>query len=403
VSLILFWTVVAVIAYTYVVFPALVMLRGLVCPRRIQSADHEPTVSLVIVAHNEALAIEAKLFNILALDYPADRLEVVIASDGSTDDTNAIVRRFANRGVKLLALPRQGKIPALNAAVAATTGEVLVFSDANSMYAPDAVRAIVRPLADPLVGGVAGDQRYVRDRRGANAGERSYWSFDRLLKRAQSRAGSATSATGAIYALRRDLFQPVPGSVTDDFFASTSAIAHGYRLVFAEQAVAFEPAAHRSHLEFARKVRVTTRGLYAVLARRALLNPLRHGFYAFQLFSHKVLRRLMFAPLVVLLLVTPLLWSQGIVYQAALVLQAALYTAAALGGLLAETRPGQIKLVSLPYYFCLVNAAALLATLNVLRGRRIDIWEPQRTGSVVRAAAGLALSPTETPRRHVPC
>jgi glycosyltransferase involved in cell wall biosynthesis len=379
-SEIVFWSSVALLAYTYAGFPLLLLVRAVLFPRPYRSEEIAPRISLIIVAHNEAAGMESRLANVLGLDYPPECLEVIVASDGSTDDTEAIVRRHADRGIRLLALPRQGKIPALNAAVAAATGEVLVFSDANSTYAPNALKALVRPLADPAVGCVAGDQRYLRDAQGANAGERGYWSFDRLLKRAQSRAGSATSATGAIYALRRSLFTPVPGGVTDDFTASTGAIAQGYRLIFAPDAVAYEPVAAKSGVEFGRKVRVMTRGLTAVSVRRELLNPLAHGAYAWQLVSHKVLRRLMFVPLAALAVVTPLLGDQGWIYRAALILQAAVYGAGALGWLLGGTRLGRAKPLALPFFFCLVNLASVVATFNVLRGQRIDRWEPQRNG-----------------------
>jgi cellulose synthase/poly-beta-1,6-N-acetylglucosamine synthase-like glycosyltransferase len=387
---ILFWAAVGLLAYTYLLFPLLVLLRGLLFPQAYRAADITPSISLVIVAHNEAAAIEARLKNILELDYPREKLETIVASDGSTDATEAIVSRYSDRGIRLLALPRQGKIPALNAAVAAASGSILVFSDANSMYRPDALRALTRPLDDPTVGCVAGDQRYVSDPHGTNAGERSYWSFDRWLKRAQGRAGSATSATGAIYALRRSLFRPIPGGVTDDFAASTDSIAQGYRLVFASEAVAYEPAIERSRSEFGRKVRIMTRGMWGVVARRELLNPLRHGWYAWQLFSHKVLRRLMFIPLAALAVATPLLWSEGLIYRVALACQLAVYGGGIAGWLLAETRVGRWKPLALPFFFCLVNAASIWAAVNVLRGRRIERWEPERR-DVQGETGGLSL------------
>ena len=386
---ILFWIAAALIAYVYVVFPALVMLRGRLRPRPHLSSDITPTVSLVVVAHNEAASIGAKLENILSLDYPRDKLEVLIASDGSTDATEAIVRSHAGLGIRLLALPRCGKIPALNAAVAATHGEVLVFSDANSMYAPDAIRALVRPLADPRIGGVAGDQRYLADSDRTNQGERCYWNLDRQMKRSQSAAGSVTSATGAIYAIRRSLFGVVPPGVTDDFFISTGVVAQGYRLVFAPDAVAYEPVAKAAGLEFGRKSRVITRGLQGVLMRRGLLNPGRHGFYAIQLFSHKVLRRLVVFPVLLLLPASIALWPQGWVYQAAALAQGVLYGGAMVGLLFGGRRFGRFKAFSLPLFFCLVNTASFWATVNVLRGRKIDLWEPQRreTGSLAAQRA----------------
>lgn len=374
--LILFWSAVAFVVYTYTLFPALVFLRGLIFRKPYVSAEITPRVSLLIAAHNEEKSIGAKLDNVLALDYPADCLEIIIASDGSDDGTSAVVQQYAQRGVRFLDLPRLGKAPVLNAAAATANGKILVFSDANSMFAPDAIRALVRPFADPRVGGVAGNQRYLRQ--GSDGGERSYWRFDRRLKQFQSQAGNAISATGAIYAIRRRLFRPIPGGVTDDFFTSTGVVDQGYRLVFAPDAVAYEPVAPSSGREFERKVRVITRGLQAVVLRRALLNPFRHGFYALQLFSHKVLRRLVVFPLLLLAILSPLLWARGLIYKLSTVAQLAFYGLAASHVLLKKTRPGQLKIFTLPFYFCMVNTACIVAVANLLRGRRIERWEPRR-------------------------
>lgn len=376
----LFWAAAVALVHTYLLMPALILLRGWMRPRPYGAAGIAPSVSLIIAAHNEATGIAAKLENLLALDYSRERLEIVIASDGSDDGTDEIVNGYAERGVRLLTLPRGGKAAALNAAVAAASGEILVFSDANSIYAPDAVRALVRPFADPEVGGVAGDQRYLRDPAagGTAEGERRYWDLDRRLKLAESRAGNAVSATGAIYAMRRELFEEVPSGVTDDFVTSTAVVARRRRLVFAPDAVAYEPVAASRDAEYGRKVRVITRGLAGVLRRRELLDPRRHGFYAIQLFWHKVLRRLMVYPLLVLALTSPLLWSRGWLYRAATLGQAAFYGLGAAGIALAHTPLGRRRLLAMPAFFCLVNAAALHATLNLLRGRRIDRWEPRR-------------------------
>jgi cellulose synthase/poly-beta-1,6-N-acetylglucosamine synthase-like glycosyltransferase len=398
-SLILFWSAAALIIYTYILFPVVVFLRGRLVRRPYRAAEIEPRVSMIIAAHNEAGGIGAKLDNLLSLDYPREQLEVLIASDGSNDGTDAIVRSYAGQGVRLLSLPRQGKAPALNAAVAVATGDILVFSDANSMYSPDAIRALVRPFADAEVGGVAGNQVYLPKSAtsGASAdGERGYWAFDRKLKQSQSTAGNAISATGAIYAIRRSLFQGVPTGVTDDFATSTSVIVQGHRLVFTPDAIAYEPAAEKSGVEFGRKTRVITRGLRGVLLRRELLNPFRYGFYAFQLFSHKVLRRLVVFPLLLLLLVSPLLWSRGVLYKLATFGQAVFYSCGLVGWLFGGTRIGRLKIFSIPFFFCMVNAASLIATLNIVRGRRIDLWEPQRQETAPVTNGNQALSATST-------
>jgi cellulose synthase/poly-beta-1,6-N-acetylglucosamine synthase-like glycosyltransferase len=392
----LFWGAVALILFTYMLFPVIVFLRGRLLRRPYQAAEITPSISMIIAAHNEAAGIAAKIDNILSLDYPREQLEVIIASDGSNDGTNEIVRGYAAQNVTLLALPRQGKAPALDAAVAASHGEILVFSDANSMYGSQALRALARPFADAGVGGVAGNQRYLSKKSESLSGdgEQSYWSFDRKLKQSQSQAGNAISATGAIYAIRRSLFRGVPIGVTDDFAVSTDVIVQGQRLVFAPDAVAYEPVAGSGGAEFGRKVRVITRGLRGVLVvRRELLNPLRYGFYAFQLLAHKVLRRLVVFPLLVLLLVSPLLWNEGLLYQVATVAQLVFYGCALLGLLLSNTPLGRLKPFTIPYFFCMVNAACLIATFNLIRGHRIDFWEPHRQAHSAAASAEQAAQP----------
>jgi cellulose synthase/poly-beta-1,6-N-acetylglucosamine synthase-like glycosyltransferase len=377
-----FWGAVAVLAYTYAGFPLLVLARAAVRPRPYRTGDVRPPVSVLIAAHNEATAIGPKLESVLAAAYPGGRREVIVASDGSDDGTEEVVRRYEDRGVRLLALPRVGKAAALNRAIAVATGEVLVFTDANSALEPDAVTALVRPFADPTVGGVAGDQRYRRrgDEAAVTGGERRYWDFDRLLKVAESRAGNAISATGALYAVRRELVGEVPEGVTDDFATSTGVIAAGARLVFAPDAVAWEPVAASGEVEFGRKVRVMTRGLRGVVVRRELLDVRRHGFYTVQLVSHKVLRRLMVVPLAVLAVASPALWRRGRLYRLATVGQVLFYGAGAAGLLAGSSgrRRGRHRLLAIPAFFCLVNAASVKACWNLVTGRRIDRWEPQR-------------------------
>ena len=374
-----FWSAASLVAYTYVGFPALVVVRAALRPRPHRRASIAPSVSIVVAARNEASVIAAKVGNLLSVDYSAERVEVIVASDGSEDGTVAAARDCGDGRVRVLDLPRLGKAGALNSAVAQARGDVLVFTDANSMLAPNALRALVAPFADEEVGGVAGDQRYlIGDAEAPIArGERRYWDFDRALKRVESRGGSVISATGALYAIRRDLFQAVPDGVTDDFTVSTAVICQRRRLVFAADAAAYEPVSASTGSEFARKVRVITRGLNAVMLRRELLDPRRHGFYALQLLSHKLLRRLMPMPLVVTAATGARLARRGTVYRLVAMAQAVTVGLGATGLLIGRyarvPRP-----LALPAYFCLVNVASLRAVVNVARGRSIDRWEPRR-------------------------
>lgn len=385
-ALILFWAAVAMIVWVYAGFPGVLALRALFPAPKPRSGGPLPRVSFVIAVHDEAAVIERKLANLEALDYPRDRIEVIVAADGCQDGTCRLVASHAgDLPVTLLDLSRIGKNAALNAGVAASSGEVLVFSDADSMLERDALERLVAPFADPTVGGVAGDFKYEGEREGEGKragdgarGERTYWAFDAIWKRLESRAGSVTSATGQLHAIRREHFTPVPDGVTDDFYVSTGAIAAGARLWFEPGAVARGEAAAGLGDEYQRKVRVIGRGFASVWQRRQLLDPRRTGFYAFQLLSHKVLRRLVGVPLIVLAVSSVLLWNAGPFYRAAALAQLAFHGLALLGWLGRRNRFARMRLLSLPAFFDMANLAALHALVEFLLGRQRRIWEPQR-------------------------
>lgn len=376
----LFWGSVALLVYTYLLFPLLTVLRGLLAPRPLRpSGDSRadlPGASLLIAAYNEADVIQAKLENAVALDYPPDKLEIIVVSDGSDDGTNDIVRAFPSDRVRLLALPRQGKNSAVNTAVSHARHDILVFTDADSMLNPDALLHLLAPFSDPQIGGAAGDYRYQKTPQ-KGEGERAYWQFDRLLKRMQSQSGSISSATGQIYAVRRQLFQSVPPNVTDDAYISRTVLAAHKRLVFVPEATARGPIADAAG-EYRRKVRVTTRGLNCVWQQRALLNPLRYGSVSWQLLSHKVLRRLMALPLLVTAVTAPLLWRQGWLYRLAALGQLGLHGTALVGWLAQQRGRRPAKLLSLPTHFDMVNLATLVALKNLATGVRFDVWTAER-------------------------
>jgi glycosyltransferase involved in cell wall biosynthesis len=382
VAVITFLVCTTLIAYTFAIFPLILWARAKWFPRAVLKADILPRVSVVIAAHNEAENIRQRIENIFALDYPSERLSVLIASDGSDDGTNEIVAEYENANLRLIELPRVGKIAALNAAVAQATGEIVVFSDANTLCASDSIRMIVRAFADPTVGGVAGNQQYIRTDSAANAtrdGECTYWNMDQCLKEWQTAAGSVTTTTGALYAIRRSLLEPIPRSVADDMFVSLTVIAKGYRLVYESKAIAMEPVAPNAGAEFRRKVRVIALGMKSVLAVRQLLSPARFGFFALQLWSHKVLRWLAIWPMVGALVASMalagsplfafLLWMQCCFYWAAL----AVWIATASGNLQKVSRA-----VTLPYFFCLTYVASLHAQWQVARRQSLDRWESVR-------------------------
>jgi glycosyltransferase involved in cell wall biosynthesis len=370
-----------VLVYVYAGFALLLVIVAQVRRRQVRQEPITPALSLIIAAYNEERSIAERLDNALSLDYPRELLEIIVVSDGSDDRTEAIVQDYAGRGVRLLKCPRRGKIHALNDAVAMASGEILVFSDATSMYEAQALRMLARNFADPEVGGVGGnvilDHRADSD--SVSRGEGLYLKYDKWLKRMESLTGSSVSVNGPIHAIRRRLYQPIAETAaSDDFAISTAVIEQGYRLVFESEARAYEfsePAAER---EFGRKVRLMTCGLRGVLLRKALLNPLRYGFYSLELFTHKVLRRLVPLFLIMLFACSLLLSSGSTFFQAMMAAQVSFYVLAACGYLLRNERMGSRMLFCVPFYYCLANLAAFRAVINIVRGRRIERWQTQR-------------------------
>ena len=388
----LFWVALGLLVYGYIGFPLLVAIVGRVLNREVRKGAVTPRVSVVVAAHNEADGIASRLDNLLSSDYPADRLQVVVASDGSTDATVQTAEEVEDERVLVLDLPRIGKAAALAEAVRHARGEILVFTDANTVFHRGAVRALARNFADPDVGGVAGHTGYALQAEGESAGqgEDLYWRYDTWIKSLESRAGSVVSAHGGMYAVRRELFRPVEDpAVTDDFAISTGVVAQGRRLVFEAGAVGHEFTMSRSAVEFRRRVRLMTRGLHGVLLRRRLLNPLRYGFYSVAFFSRKILRRLLPLALVALLMSSiALAWSgAGPLYSLAAAAQFSFLALATTGWFLRRSRVGRHPALYAPFFYCLANLAAVLALWNVVRGNRIERWTPHRHVEPSAAAA----------------
>jgi cellulose synthase/poly-beta-1,6-N-acetylglucosamine synthase-like glycosyltransferase len=378
---VLFWSSATAILWTTVGFPLVVAGWGAVRRRRVLRKDVEPSVSVVIAAHNEEEGIGRKIANTLDLDYPSALLEVIVASDGSTDRTVPIAQGFADRGVRVLSLPRRGKIPTLDEAVASATGDILLFTDANTNLDRRALRALVRNFADPEVGGVCGNQivRLAGDEDSVAGGERLYWGYDKKLKALESASGSIVSADGAIYAIRRGLYErPSSPLLNDDFAISTKVVERGHRLVFEKDALAWETASALAGHEFERKVRILSRGFRSVLAARTLLNPFRYGFYSLVLFTHKVLRRLTPLFLAGLLAGSILALDRGRFYVLGATFQLGFYAIATVGGIARSTPWGKHRLIGAPFFFCLANAAALVGLSHVISGKRIEVWQPRR-------------------------
>lgn len=376
----LFWGGLAVLAWVHVLYPGFLwLLRAVGLRRAVRWGDIEPRVTLIVSAFNEARVIGAKLDNCLQLDYPRDRLEVIVVSDASTDGTDEVVSTVGPP-VRLLRMPsRGGKTVGLNAALAVASGDIVVFSDANAMYECNALRALVRNFADPRVGAVTGESRY---RIGADdastESEGTYWSYEIWIKGLESNLGSVVGGDGAIYAIRRELYRELGPGDLSDFVNPLQIVAQGYRNIYEPEAVSWEGGAEGYDAEFRRKVRIVNRAWRATFKMKALLNPFCSGFFALQFLSHKVLRWLVPWFMLLVLVTNAMLATQAPLYTALLAGQLCFYGLALVGRQLAGRRGRLARLMAIPYYFCLVNLASLVALVEVVRGKEYRTWSSSR-------------------------
>ena len=375
----IFWLSAAALAYAYVGYPVLVWLVARLRPRAVRRAEFEPFVSVVITAYNEERDLASKLENTLALDYPAGKLEIIVASDCSSDRTDEIARSFAARGVRLhRQAERLGKTAAQNAAVELARGEVVLFSDATTLYRPDVLRAMLPNFADPTVGCVAGKLIYVDPAAtSVGRGAKSYWGYETFLKTHESRACSLIGASGCLYAVRRSAYVPLYHEACSDFIIATKMVEQGLRAVYEPAAVCTEETNRQADKELRMRVRVIAQTYTDLWRHRRLLNPLRGGFYAIELLSHKVMRYLVPLFLLSTFASSAALAPRSLFFAAACAGQAAFYLAA-LAGWLLERAGARVRLLSLPHYFVLANLAAVIAFYKFARGERYARWEPIR-------------------------
>jgi cellulose synthase/poly-beta-1,6-N-acetylglucosamine synthase-like glycosyltransferase len=373
-----FWGALGVVAYVYVGYPALVAVLARLRPRPVRKdAAHTPTVSFLIAAYNEAPAIAGKLDNTLALDYPRDRLEIIVVSDGSTDRTDDIVRTDYAGRAKLLRLEgRLGKTHGQNEVAKVAGGDILVFSDATTMYQPACLRALVANFADPEVGLVTGDVLYgLETGAAADRGRAAYWNYESFLRMQESTFHSVLGAAGCVYALRRRLYTPLPPDVISDVVQTVKVVQQGYRAVVEPTALVYEPAESRGiGEELERRARVIARGLRGKWYLRDFF--LAHPWFCWQVLSHRILRWSVPVFLIVAFMANLFLLDRPF-YQLTFVAQAAFYATAVVGWLL-ERRRVHLPGISIPLYFCLVNIAPLLAVRSLLRGERKVTWETGR-------------------------
>jgi len=379
-----FWISVLLVFYTFfgygVLLYFLVRIKRILKPgRRPQLAFSEmPTCTLIVAAYNEKDLIEEKIMNTLSLRYPEEKLELVFVTDGSSDGTNDIVAKYHQ--IKLLhSSERKGKISAVHRAVADVGSEVIVFTDANTFLNQDALLFICRHYADPKVGAVAGEKRVTIDATAdATAGEGFYWKYESKLKAWDSELYSVVGAAGELFSVRKTQYEPVPSNaILDDFMISMRIAEKGFVIVYEPEAYAQENTSANIKEELKRKIRIAAGGIQSVIWLKALLNPFRFPLLSFQYISHRVLRW----TITPLFMITAFILNLIIVFQdggnlylGLMVGQILFYLSAYLGKLM-EERKLRVKILFIPYYFCVMNYAVFAGLFRFFLGRQSVVWE----------------------------
>jgi cellulose synthase/poly-beta-1,6-N-acetylglucosamine synthase-like glycosyltransferase len=378
-----FWVSLLAISYAYAGYPAILWLVSRLgrLPERSgrEPGVHLPSVTMIVSAYNEEKVIGEKIENALSLDYPAELLEIVVVSDGSSDRTSDIVSEFANKGVVLRHYEgRIGKTACLNLALPLATGGVIVFSDANSIYENGALKALVYPFQDSTVGFVTGWTRYGSGEDMSAADSLGiYAKLELVTKELESRLGSCIGADGAIFAIRKGLYLPLRDYDINDFVIPLSINQQGYRGVLQGEAICFERGAGSSKGEFHRQVRITSRTIRAIVNYRQLLNPFKFGVLSLELFSHKMCKFLAPLFMVALFASNLLLSGRGGFFLAVLVAQGVFYTAAGVAPLISKT--GLLsRMAEAARTFVIVNAAIALAWVKYFHGETFTTWSPTK-------------------------
>ncbi|RJP20378.1 MAG: glycosyltransferase family 2 protein [Deltaproteobacteria bacterium] len=370
----LFWVSVAFASYTYVVYPLILFLLSRLFPCPIRRQECTPTITVVIAARNEERNIGKRLENLLEQDYTPERFEIIVVSDGSTDRTNEIVASFAQRNISLIYIvEKTGKAEALNRGVAKATGEIIVFADARQFFASDVLRILGTNFSDPSVGCVSGELILIEDAGSAiNAEMGAYWKYEKMVRRLESTSGMVVGATGAIYAIRKTLYRPLPnGTILDDVITPMNIALQGFRVVFDDAALAYDVVSKDIEQEWTRKVRTLAGNWQLLDMARSLGNSCCLPFW-WRFLSHKIFRLLV--PFVLPCMLIASLVSMGILYQVALFFQLTVYLAALAGYMIPAWR--KIRLVNAALFFVVMNLAAIVGCWRWASGNCEITWRP---------------------------
>jgi len=376
-----FWCALFVLIYTYFGYGLIlffwVKIKRLFVYRYSFQSDYLPNITLLITAYNEESCIREKIENSLSLNYPKDQIQYIIITDGSDDNTPQFVEEYAE--IQLMHQPeRQGKIMAVERAMKEVHGEIVVFTDANTLLNKEAVKNIVRHFSDKKVGVVSGEKRILNRSadEAAGAGEGFYWRYESKLKQWDNELYSVMGAAGELFAIRTKLFEPIPkDSLIEDFYMSFKIIEKGYKIAYEPDAYALEEPSASVKEELKRKIRIAAGGIQSIVRLKELLNPFKYGVITFQYVSHRVLRWTL-APLSlpIVFISNAFLWDQGFIYQFIFVNQVLFYLSA-LCGFLLEKKHIRLKLLFIPYYFCMMNYAVYAGFRRFMKGSQSVLWE----------------------------
>jgi glycosyltransferase involved in cell wall biosynthesis len=372
----IFWISIFLIFYTYFGYLLLLFLLTLFKGRKINKKDIIPSITIIIPVYNQGKMIEDKINNCLGLDYPQDKLEIVVASDGSTDDTDDVVRKHSRQGVKLIRLvERKGKHYAQGEALKIARGEIIVFTDVGLSFWPGSLRRLVRNFGDPKVACVSSVDEVVTSNARLSK-EGLYIRYDMLLRKLESRVGASTGVSGSFYAVRKEFCYPFYPSMSNDFYIPLRAVMQGYKAVLDAQVRGYYSASGDPKDEFKRKTRTIVHGIEVLSKFKTVLNPFKYGFYSIQIISHKLLRWLVPYFLAIIFTTNILLLSKGWMYLAFFLAQLFFYLIA----LAVHFKPkfNNNPLSKISYFFALTNLSILVSWYKYFSGERYVLWEPTK-------------------------
>lgn len=377
-----FWVFIGLIFYVYWGYPILLFVLKYFCkiPEIITSPIFNKRISIIISAYNEEKCIASKIENILSLDYPEALVEIIVGSDGSTDRTNEIVSQYQQRNLKLFVFKKnRGKTAVQNDCVSKANGEIIIFMDAASLCNQTALKALVKHFEDEKIGCVAGRIIYTQKRGNiVEEGQGLYWKYEQILKRLEGKIGSLVGVDGPLYAIRTKAYIPLKPDIISDLVSPLLVLGQGYNVIFEPDAIAFEEATTNTHDEFNTRERVVLRGLAGLFNHLELFNFLRQPFLVFQLISHKILRWQIGFFFLGLIVTSIFLSKTDYRYEIFLYI-IVLFCLLGILGFYLNKNGKKIIIFSIPYYFLLVNFAAIVGTLNYLMGKRIISWIPKRS------------------------